>query len=35
MNQASSLADFLDRYRGQYPEDLFLMDEELGGAAAS
>jgi 2,5-furandicarboxylate decarboxylase 1 len=29
MNQTSSLADFLDRYRRSYPEDVFLVDEEV------
>jgi 2,5-furandicarboxylate decarboxylase 1 len=29
MNQTSSLADFLDRYRRRYPEDVFLVDEEI------
>ena len=35
MDQASSLAAFLDRYRRRDPEDVFLVDDELGRAAAS
>jgi 2,5-furandicarboxylate decarboxylase 1 len=29
MNGTSSLADFLEQYRRQHPEDVFLMDEEV------
>src|SRR6476660_3609733 len=29
MNRTSSLADFLEQYRRQHPEDVFLMDEEV------
>jgi hypothetical protein len=29
MNQTSSLADFLRRYRQQHPEDIFPVDEEV------
>jgi UbiD family decarboxylase len=29
MNQTSSLADFLDRYRRHHPEDVFLVDDEI------
>ena len=29
MNRTSSLADFLEQYRRQHPEDVFLIDEEV------
>jgi len=29
MNQTSSLADFVEQYRRQHPEDVFLVDEEV------
>ena len=29
MNRTSSLADFLEHYRRQHPEDVFLIDEEV------
>ena len=29
MNRTSSLADFLEQYRRQHPEDVFLVDDEV------
>src|SRR5258708_10673589 len=29
MNRTSSLADFLEQYRRQHPEDVILVDEEV------
>ena len=29
MNHASSLVDFLDQYKSQYPKDVFLVNEQI------